>query len=44
MTKLEKYFSDLPTKDFSNESEPQRSVLEKYKKAMSDSNRDEADW
>lgn len=44
MAKLEKYFSDLPTKDFSNEPEPQRSVLEKYKKAMSDSNRDEADW
>jgi len=41
MNQLDKYFSELPTKDFSWH--PHQVILEKYQKAMSDSNRDESD-
>jgi hypothetical protein len=43
MDQLDDYFSKLPTKDFSGYPEPQRKILKNYQKAMSDSNRDEAD-
>lgn len=44
IAKLEKYFSKLPTKDLSKYTEPKLSIIKKYQNAMSDSNRDEADW
>ena len=43
MDQLDEYFAKLPTKDISGYPEPKRSILERYQKAMSDSNRDEWD-
>ena len=43
MDQLDKYFSELPTKELSDYPEPKRSILKKYQNAMSDSNRDEFD-
>ena len=44
MNELDKYFSELPTKDISDYSEPKHSIIGKFQKAMSDSTRDEGDW
>jgi hypothetical protein len=43
MDKLDDYFSKLPTKDFSGYPEPQKSILNKFKKALIEEDVEEFD-
>jgi hypothetical protein len=43
MDQLDDYFAKLPTKDFSGYAEPNKSILEKFKKSLIDEDVEEFD-
>ena len=43
LNQIHKYFSELPIKDFSGYAEPQKTILEKFKKSLLSEDREETD-